>query len=184
MLMRARYWVFCLLVVGCGGKTDLGAAPGDAGGNVGLSDAPCVDVSHVNAMQRRDLRVVGSGFDTYDGFMMRVLVTLGEPEYGLGEEKIEHGAFDIRLPHVLADYTGIGLLADAVRDGACNPRDGEFIWQVTSGPLSSLGPIFTVGPSGEAVWNVTPEARYIVGWGRCDINGIFDMTKPIGCGAR
>jgi hypothetical protein len=169
----------CSLVVGCG--EDRGAERGSGGDGGNSPSALCVDVSHVGALQKKDLRVIGSGFAAYEGLTIRIVATLGEPEYGLGEEPIEGGSFDILLPGVLGDYTGIAVHVDRVRDNACNP-DREFIWQLTTGPLSALGPGFSTSSSGQTVWEVTPEVlRVFEQAGPCNVNGIFDLTVPLAC---
>ena len=172
----------CSLVVGCG---DDAGAKRDPGGDAAVSaSVRCVDVSHVGAMQQHDLRVIGSGFDAYEGLTIRILATLGEPAYGLGEAPIEGGSFDISLPGVLGDYTGIAVHIDRVRDNACN-ADREFIWQQTTGPLSALGPRFSASGSGGAVWEVTPDTlRVFEPVGPCNLNGIFDLTIPLPCPAK
>jgi hypothetical protein len=171
----------CSLVVGC--SEDPGAERG-SGADAGSSpNARCVDVSHVGALQKKDLRVIGSGFEAYEGLTLRILATLGEPAYGLGEALLEGGSFDIFLPGALGDYTGIAVHVDRVRDNACNP-DREFIWQQTTGPLSALGPGFSISDSGEAIWAVTPDTlRVFEQIGPCNLNGIFDLTVPLACPA-
>lgn len=132
-------------------------------------------------MQKRDLRVIGTGFDAYDGLIVRIIVTLGEPDHGLGEAAVTSGRFDITLPGVLGNYTGIAVHIDRVRNDACD-ADTEVIWQVTSGPLSALGPGFSTTPSGAAVWTIVPDTlRVQRGVGPCSINGIFDLTNPVRC---
>ena len=165
---------------GSGGLTGMEGGPSGSAGS--RSNAPCVDVSHVGPMQKKDLEVVGTGFDAYEGFMIRVLATLGEPAYGLGEAPIEGGAFDILMPGVLGDYTGLAVHVDRVRDDACNP-DREFIWQQTTGPMSAWGLGLTTTSEGLA-WDVTPDTlRVFEQAGPCNLNGIFDLTKPIPCPA-
>jgi hypothetical protein len=149
----------------------------------GSASVACVDVSHVGALQRRDLHVIGSGFDAYDGLMIRILATLGEPEYGLGEAPITGGSFDMLLPGVLGDYTGIAVHVDRVRDNACNPSE-EFIWQLTTGTLSALGPDFSTPDSGAIVWSIAPDMlKTFPQAGPCNLNGIFDLTQPVTCPA-
>jgi hypothetical protein len=155
------------------------------GGDSGGSDASggCVDVSHVGALQKEDLRVIGSGFDAYEGLTIRVFATLGEPAYGLGEAQIEGGAFDLLMPGVLGDYTGLAVHIDRVRDHACNP-DREFIWQQATGPTSAWGPSYSVSSSGGVIWEVTPnKLRIFPQSGPCNLNGIFDLTIPLRCPA-
>jgi hypothetical protein len=154
---------------------------GDAGGSESsFPDVLCVDVSHVGPLQKKDLEVIGTGFDAYHGMMIRVLATNQEPAYGLGESPIVGGAFDISLPGVLGDYTGIAIHVDRVRDDACNP-DREFIWQQTTGPTSQWG-VGSTTASGGLVWEVTPGTlRVFQQVGPCNLNGVFDLTTPIAC---
>jgi hypothetical protein len=146
--------------------------------------ARCSADSHVGPSQKIDLHVIGSGFDAYEGLMVRIIVTLGEPNYGLGESPIVSGAFDIALPGVLGDYTGIAVHVDRVRDDACNP-DTEFIWQTSTGPAGAFGPGFTTSPSGAVVWEITPsKLRIVQQVGPCSLNGIFDLSIPLRCPAQ
>lgn len=108
------------------------AAPDASSGGVGTGGV-CVDVSHVDKMQKDGLDVIGSGFDAYEGHMIRIVATQGEPTYGLGEAPIKGGSFEILMPHVLGDYTGLGVYVDMVRDDACNPGS-EILWQEATGP--------------------------------------------------
>jgi hypothetical protein len=137
----------------------------------------------VDEMQRDSLRVIGSGFGVYEGQTIRVVATHGEPTYGLAEAPIQGGSFEILLPGVLGDYTGLGIYVDTVRDDACNPGD-EILWQQTTGPASARGPAFELGSGGETIWEVTPDRlRTFEQAGPCNINGIFDLTNPLPCPA-
>jgi hypothetical protein len=175
------------LVIGCGevSASEQRPAEGGAGADAGPHpNVPCVDVSRVGPYQSVDLRVIGSGFDTYEGSMVRILVTHGEPEYGLGEAPIRGGAFDIFLPGVLGDYTGMAVHVDSVRDGVCD-ADTEPFWQATTGPLSSLGRDVLDVDAGNAYWEITPgELRILPEAGPCNLNGIFDLRVPLWCPAR
>lgn len=184
------------LVIGCGGGTAVGRSTGggaggggeDGGTGAGVgADAgsspsvPCVDVSHVGPLQKKDLEVIGSGFDAYEGAMIRIIATLGEPAYGLGEAPIKGGAFDILLPGVLGDYTGLGVFVDRGRDDTCNPAD-EVLWQQATGPMSAWGPWYSTTATGGAVWKVTPGTlRVFKQAGPCNIGGIFDLAIPLRC---
>jgi hypothetical protein len=159
-----------------------GADAGDHdvfGGDSTLA-GPCVDISHVGAMQTLDLEVIGTGFAGDEGQMIRVVVTLGSPTYGLGEAPIRDAAFDIYLPHVLGDYTGIAVYVDRTRNDACDP-DQEVMWQVTTGPASALGPGFTK-VDGHVVWAVTPASLRVSNIvPPCILNGIFDVSTTLAC---
>lgn len=173
----------CWFATAC--DEDTGTPPNTGSGNdsgaLGNSTVPCVDVSHVAGLQREDLRVVGTGFEEYEGLMMRLVVTIREPNYGLGEAPIENGGFDLTLPGVLSDYTGIALYVDRVRNDACDPDD-ETLWQMTSGPLSALGPAFTATDGGPVLMEVTPDRlRIFPQAGPCNLNGIFDLQIPLTC---
>src|SRR5262245_56773036 len=84
---RAFVFTAACLVMGCGGRS--GTAARDSGDVGSRPTVGCVDVSHVGALQKKDLRVVGRGFEAYEGLTIRLVVTLGEPAYGLGEAPIE-----------------------------------------------------------------------------------------------
>jgi hypothetical protein len=156
-----------LVLVGCSGN---GKRAGSAGGPDGVATGDCVDVSHVDARQVDDLRVVGTGFEVDEGRMLRIVVTHGEPTYGLGETQVVAGAFELLLPGTLGDYTGIGIYVDRVRDSACNPGD-ELLWQKTTGPAT-----------GDTRWEVSPDTLMVFEQaGPCNINGIFDLTRPLPC---
>ncbi len=168
-------WALALVTVGCGGDSDSEQQP-----TATIGTDPCVDVAHVDARQTDDLEVIGSGFDADEGYMIRVLVTHGEPTYGLGEAPIQDGAFDIYLPGVLGDYTGIAIHVDRIRNNACD-IDEEILWQITTGPASARGP-FISESNGHSVWEVTPDTvRVFEEAGPCNLNGIFDLTTPLAC---
>jgi hypothetical protein len=181
-------WAFAVLVVGCGESADSKLGSGGASGSGGTAGngaaGPCVDVSQVDELQIYDLQVIGTGFAAHEGHVIRILATHGEPTYGLGQAPIVDGAFDIFLPSVLGDYTGIAVHLDTTRDDACDPET-EFIWQWTTGPASARGPAFRQGHSpGDAVWDVTPDSlRVFEEAGPCNLNGIFDLTTPLSCPA-
>jgi hypothetical protein len=156
-----------------------GTSGGGASGAAGTGG--CVDISHVDEMQTDSLDVIGSGFEAYEGQMIRIVATHGEPTYGLGEAPIREGSFELLLPGVLGDYTGLGIYVDTVRDDTCSPRD-EILWQRTTGPASARGPDFSQGSRGETVWKVIPGSlRTFDQAGPCNINGIFDLAKPLPC---
>lgn len=153
---------------GSGGSASGSGADGQTGG--AASDSTCVDVSHVDERQKDDLRVIGTGFTADEGETVRIVATHGAPSYGLGQTVIHHGSFDVLLPGVLGDYTGIAVHIDRVRDSACNPDD-EFIWQWTTGPAL-----------GDTVVEVSPDTlRTFDQVGPCSLNGIFDLTTALTC---
>jgi hypothetical protein len=166
-------WALALATVGCGGGEQ---QPGAAT----IGTEPCVDVAHVDARQTDDLEVIGSGFGADEGHMIRILVTHGEPTYGLGEAPIKDGAFAIYLPSVLGDYTGIAVHVDRIRNNACDIGE-ETVWQITTGPASARGP-FISESNGHSVWKMTPDAQWVfAGVPPCNLNGIFDLTTPLAC---
>ena len=163
---------------GTGGAAAAGGTAGSAGAGAGgaagrggsVGRFVCVDVSQVDDRQRDDLRVIGTGFDAYEGQVIRIVVTHGEPTYGLGDAPIVGGSFDIGLPGVLGDYTGIAVYVDTVRDDACNPEE-EILWQAVTGPAP-----------GDTVWQVTPDSLMVFDQaGPCNLNGVFDLTASLPC---
>lgn len=186
--MRALMLAASGLLGACGSTSGDVGTTGGAGGTGSGDDAggmipnvACVDVSHVGALQRDSLRVIGTGFDADDGRMIRVFATIGDPGYGFGEAPIVSGAFDMTLPGVLADYTELGVLVDRVRNDRCDPGD-ETLWQQATGPLSSLGPEYPRSASGEVLWEITPDNLHTFQQaGPCNINGNFDLTIPRRC---
>ena len=175
-----------LMASSCGksahSASDSGGAAGEVGDVGGAS--PCVDVSHVSARQAQALRTIGSGFEAYEGQMIRIVATVGEPYYGLGEAPIGGGSFDILLPGVLSDYTELGVYVDTIRDDACDPGD-EILWQRATGPASAWGPGLVEGPAGVVVWEITPDDLTVFEQaGPCNINGNFDVTNPLRCPAQ
>jgi len=146
-----------------------GTSAGGSSGSGGTGD--CVDLSHFDDVMRMkwDLRVIGTGFEADEGNTVRVVVTLGEPSYGLGQAAIRSGSFDFVLPGTVEPYTGIGVYIDRGRDDACDVND-DSLWQRTTG-----------GVYGDYVWELTPDERDPAGAPPCNINGIFDLTNPLPC---
>jgi hypothetical protein len=175
-------WVSLLLTTGCNHDGGLQMLPADASSgsprDSTFGTGACVDVSHVGATQKNELEVIGTGFEADEGQMIRIIATQGAPTYGLGEAPIQNGSFDIVMPGVLGDYTGLAVHVDKVRNEACDP-DKEFIWQMTTGPASSPGlPVM----NGRTVWKVSPNTLSVFNQvGPCSLNGIFDLTIPLVC---
>ncbi len=165
-----------------GAATMSGGAAGEAESSGGeVANVPCVDVSHVSERQTTALRTIGSGFDAYEGRMIRIVATVGEPYYGLGEAPIEGGSFEILLPGVLADYTELGVYVDTIRDDACDPGD-EILWQRATGPASAWGPGLVEDAKGVVVWQITPnDLTTFEQAGPCNINGNFDAASRLRC---
>lgn len=174
-----------------GGEGGTGKIPGGAAGEAeggssvgGAANGPCVDVSHVSARQTTALRTIGSGFEAYEGQMIRIVATVGKPYYGLGEAPIEGGSFDILLPGVLTDYTELGVYVDTIRDDACEPGD-EILWQRATGPASAWGPGLMEDANGVVVWQITPnDLTTFEQAGPCNINGNFDAANRLRCPAQ
>jgi hypothetical protein len=186
--MRTLVLVASSLIIACGSTSSDSRKTGGAGGTGSgddaggtIPDVACVDVSHVGALQRDDLHVIGMGFDADEGRMIRVTATIGDPDYGIGEAPITGGAFDMTLPGVLADYTELGVYVDRVRDDRCDP-DSETLWQQATGPLSSIGPTYPRTASGEVLWKITPDQLHTFeSAGPCVINGNFDLKIARRC---
>jgi hypothetical protein len=162
---------------GRGGVGGAAAAGGGAGGSgVGAaSGAPgtgvCIDFSHLDTAQRRfrNLRLIGTGFDEAEGQAVRVVVTTREPSYGLAATTIRSGGFEIDLPDAVGIYWGIGVYVDKARDDACTLGDDP-LWQTTTGATSD-----------DVTWEITPRLTPDVNDPPCNINGVFDLTKPLPC---
>src|SRR5580765_8197015 len=103
--------------LGSGGPAGTGGGAAGAGGSNGGSNsgvggaagiagaADCVDLS-LAPTGRYDFRVVGSGFDAYDGETVRAVVAANSnhPGYGVGETTIRNGSFEIALPKTNEPY--------------------------------------------------------------------------------
>jgi hypothetical protein len=154
--------------VGTGGGTGgADSAVGGAGGTAGAAD--CLDLSQA-PVGRYDFRVVGSGFDAYDGELVRAVVVSGNHSgYGLGQTTIRNGAFEIALPKTNEPYTSYGVYIDRGGDNACTVNVDPF-FQMTSG-----------GVYQDVNWEINPQTRYLQGLPPCNINGIFDLTQPLPC---
>jgi hypothetical protein len=147
------------------GGTDSGG--GGDGGTAGAAD--CFDLSHA-PVGRYDFRVVGSGFDAYDGELVRAVVVNGNhPGYGLGQTTIRNGSFEIVLPKTNEPYTGYGVYIDRGADNACTLSVDPF-FQMTSG-----------GVYQDVNWEINPQTHYLQGLPPCNIDGSFDLTQPLPC---
>ena len=156
---------------GAGGST-AGAGGGAAavGGGAGAtSAADCFDLSRA-LVGRYDFRVLGSGFEAYDGEKVRAVVTyMSGTGHGLGETTIRDGSFQIVLPNTNEPYTGYGVYIDRGGDNACT-LDVDPFFQMTSG-----------GVYQDVNWEINPQTHYLVGLPPCNIDGIFDLTQPLPC---
>jgi len=169
--------------VGMGGVPDTGgiggvATGGSGAGGTGVGGASgasgtgvCIDFSHLDPAQRRhrNLRVIGTGFDDAEGDTVRVVVTTREPSYGLAQTAIRSGVFEFDLPEAVGIYWGIGVYIDKAKDDACTLGDDP-LWQTTTGATS-----------GDVIWEITPGLKPDVNDPPCNINGIFDLMKPLAC---
>jgi hypothetical protein len=150
-----------------GGTGGADSAIGGVGGTAGAAD--CVDLSRA-PVGRFDFRVVGSGFDAYEGELVRAVVVNGNhPGYGLGQTTIRNGSFEIVLPKTNEPYTGYGVYIDRGGDDACTVNVDPF-FQMTSG-----------GVYQDVNWEINPQTRYLQGLPPCNIDGIFDLTQPLPC---
>ena len=117
--------------------------------------------------------MVGTGFGAAEGQTIRLVITYGEPRsnpsYGLAETTINSGSFEIALPQAAGIYTGIGVYIDKARDDACTLGEDP-LWQMTTGATS-----------GDVTWEITPRLTPDANDPPCNINGIFDLTKPLPC---
>jgi hypothetical protein len=131
-----------------------------------------MDFSHAEAVwgPPRDLRVVGTGLEAYEGDTVRLLIiTMGEPRYALAETAIKSGAFEFALPGAVGNYTGMGVYIDKGKDDACT-LGVDLSWQRTTG-----------GDHGDVRWEITPSLKPAASDTPCNINGLFDLTKMLPC---
>ena len=158
---------------GPGGVSGSGGVAGsDAGGAAGMSGPDvCVDLSHLDTAQRRfrNLRLIGAGFDEAEGQVIRVVITTREPSYGLAETTIRNGGFEIDLPDAVGIYWGIGVYIDKAQDDACTLGDDP-LWQTTTGATTD-----------DVTWEITPRLMPDVNDPPCNINGVFDLPRPLRC---
>ena len=85
-----------------------------------------------------DVHLIGSGLDTYDGEIVRVIVEPGgSPRPGIAESKIIDGTFNILWPVSGTSYTAITAYVDSTRDDVCRRAQephGHFVTSVTTFP--------------------------------------------------
>jgi hypothetical protein len=152
---------------GTGGAGGADSAVGGGGGTAGAVD--CLDLSRA-PVGRYDFRVVGSGFDAYDGETVRAVVVYGNHKgHGLSQTTVRNGSFEIELPKTNEPYTGYGVYIDRGADNACTVNVDPF-FQMTSG-----------GVYQDVNWEINPQTRYLEGLAPCNIDGIFDLTQPLSC---
>ena len=144
---------------------------GASGGPASVRPDGCVDFSHFEDSMRAhwDLHIVGTGFEADEGSRVRIVVTLGEPSYGLAETTIENGGFSVTLSEATEPYTGMAVYLDRGRNDRCDI--GEDTWFThTSG-----------GVYGEHTWAITPDTQPPSGESPCHLNGIFDLATTLAC---
>jgi hypothetical protein len=165
---------------GGGGDSLLDDSAGEAGsmGEAGAGGDPasvrpdgCVDFSHFedSMRERWDLHVDGTGFEADEGSRVRIVVTLGEPSYGLAETTIENGGFSVTLSEATEPYTGMAVYIDRGRNDRCD-IDEDTWFTHTSG-----------GVYGEHTWAITPDTQPPSGESPCYLNGIFDLATTLAC---
>jgi hypothetical protein len=129
----------------------------------------CLDLSRA-PIGRYDFRVVGSGFDAYDGERARaVVIRGGDTGYGLGETTIRNGSFEIALPKTNEPYTGYGVYIDRGADDACTLNVDPFFQMASGGVYEDVN------------WEINPQTRFLAGLPFCNIDGLFDLTQPLPC---
>lgn len=155
---------------GSAGEPGVGEA-GAGGGPASVRADGCVDLSHFedSMRERWDLHVVGTGFDADEGSRVRIIVTLGEPSYGLVETTIENGGFSVTLSEATEPYTGMAVYIDRGRNDRCD-IDEDTWFTHTSG-----------GVYGEHTWAITPNTQPPSGESPCYLNGIFDLATTLAC---
>jgi len=156
---------------GAAGTGGSGSGAAGFGGSGAAGAGDCADFSHaeVGFGPPRDLRVVATGFEAYEGETVRLVITIGEPRYGLAETVVKNGAFEYVLPGAVGNYTGMGIYVDKGKDDACT-LGVDPSWQMSTG-----------GDHGDVRWALTPSSPPPSGAAPCFINGIFDITKMLPC---
>src|SRR5262245_55562604 len=100
------------------GGSGVGGGVGGAAGSAGAGD--CLDLSST-PMGRFDFRVVGSGFDAYEGESVRAFVEMGwDMGHGVAETTVRNGVFEIAMPKTNEPYTCYGIYIDRGGDDACS----------------------------------------------------------------
>jgi hypothetical protein len=165
----ARVLSFCAL--GCG----IGAS----------ADTPCSEATGGGVEPSWDLRIVGTGFDAYDGMRIRAIAIGGPARLGVAQDEITLGAFDLAIEGTIDDgaYVEVVLYVDADIDDACD--ESEALWgfvtgiaeddlllEVTPGELCVRDGGTRVG-AGCRMW---PEP-----FGPCYVNGGIELTMPLSC---
>jgi hypothetical protein len=159
--------------MGGGGSPGPGGAGGAdswvGGASRAAGPADCFDLSRAPT-GRYDFRVVGSGFEAYDGETARVVVDyVNHVGYGLGETTIRNGSFEIALPKTNEPYTGYAVYIDRGKDDACTVNVDPFFQMVSGGVYQDVH------------WEITPQTTFLRGLEPCNIDGIFDLTHPLPC---
>jgi len=153
-----------------GAATGTGGSDAGVGGSAGAAwGADCADLSRAPT-GRYDFRVVGSGFDAYDGETVRaVVVYVNHTGYGLSETTVRNGSFEIALPKTNEPYTGYGVYIDRGTDDACTVEVDPFFQMVSGGIFQDVN------------WEINPQTHFLAGLPPCNIDGIFDLTQPLRC---
>jgi hypothetical protein len=160
---------------GGGGAAGTSGRGGDAAGFGGGSGAAgsddCADFSHAEPLRAplRDLQVVGTGFEAYEGDTVRLVITDGEPHYGLVETTIANGAYGFFLPGGVGIYTGLGVYVDVGKDDACT-AGVDLFWEMTTG-----------AGQGAVKWEISPDLKPSSSTSPCSLNGVFDLTQALPC---
>jgi hypothetical protein len=168
--------------LGAGGAAGTGGGAAGAGGSAGGSGSgaggtagtagsgDCLDLSQA-PVGRYDFRVVGTGFDAYDGQTVRavVVVNSGLANHGVGQTTIRNGTFEIVLPKTNEPYTGYGVYIDRGGDDACTVNVDPFFQMVSGGVYQDVN------------WEINPQTTFLAGLPPCNIDGFFDLTQPLPC---
>jgi hypothetical protein len=178
--------------VGSGGGTGSGGTVGSSGSEGGLgSTGVCRQpVSH-SSETPTDLLVRGTALDSYDGQTARVFVHMHSrdiDDIGIGEVRIEEGAFELSFPRSQVSYTGVTVYVDTQLDDTCDTSDDPSGSITTGGVIGSDVIVDVCGELGPGC-SRCPEARHChylelqVGAAKC-WNGPYDLSSPIPCPAR
>ncbi len=142
-----------------------------------------------------DLHLVASGFDEYEGSLVRV-VSGGREGRGVGQARIRDGAFELLVPSVVTDYVSVGVYIDQNEDDACTL--GEPTWSRNSGALAGNTGLDVANHRVNMVirlpledcedcsgaWTRHPIPQPSQDFPHCETGAALDLSMPIACPVR